>query len=216
MKSSKLSVLILSIAFIVVAAVVIGLIGNSANSNATLFIEKTSDEDLKTIISNVDYLLLGEKQSFENVQEISPHGILNLYASTKAVQDKMDTLSSNFNDVEIPLSDIHGFVTQYFGDYAFDVEKLISNENLGESIKFNKEHESLLLSKINGGVIWPGAMPFDLTIDSVKANGENIMIEATRHAYDNSAFSQYDKINLIIKATKDGFNYVSYNARILK
>lgn len=169
-----------------------------------------SEDELIAAIYNTDFFCINNPKGFSDTSELKIEEIFNLYASTKTVQEKMEQLTSGDGFVEIPLADFKTFVEKYFGDYKFTPTEL--TEKLSGRLDFDREKEMFYLSAINGGVLWPGAIDSDIVIDDVNNKGDLIIVNATRHYYDNVDIDEYYKITLEVKITKDGYNYVSFKS----
>lgn len=180
--------------------------------NAVQGTKDISDEQIIEAIKNTDYFCYGGiSGGFSGVSQIPVGNLFNLYASTKEVQDKIDALPSPEHYAEIPMAEFKAFVQKYFGSYQFAPEQL--EEQLSGRVSFDStdtEKETIMLAGINGGVIWPGTVPYDITLENVAKDHGMIMVTATIHAYDNVSIDAYYKVEMQLTKTKDGYNYVSY------
>ncbi len=204
-KKPAVWVSVAAIAAVTVAAVL--LFPNAARGP-----EDISDEQIIEAIKNTDYFCYGEVSGgFSDVSQIPVGNLFNLYASTKEVQDKINALPSTEQYAEIPTVDFGAFVQKYFGSYQFAPEPL--EEQLSGRVRFDStdtEKKTIMLSGINGGVIWPGAVPYDIALENVVKDRDRIIVAATIHAYDNVSIDIYYKVEMQLAKTKDGYNYVSY------
>lgn len=196
---------IVAITAVIVAAVL--LLPNAVQDPKDI-----SDEQIIEAIKNADYFCYGEVSGgFSDVSQIPVGNLFNLYASTKEVQDKINALPSPEHYAEIPMTDFKAFVQKSFGNYQFAPEQL--EEQLSGRVRFDStdiEKKTIMLAGINGGVIWPGAVPYDITLENVAKDHGRIMVTATIHAYDNVSIDAYYKVEMQLLETKDGYNYVTY------
>jgi beta-lactamase regulating signal transducer with metallopeptidase domain len=172
-----------------------------------------SDEQIIEAIKNTAYFCYGELSGgFSDVSQIPVGNLFNLYASTKEVQDKMNALTSSEHYAEIPMTDFKAFVQKSFGNYQFAPEQF--EEQLSGRVRFNStdtEKKVIMLAGINGGVLWPGAVPYGITLENVAKDHGRIKVTATIHTtYDNVNIDGYYKVEMQLLETKDGYNYVSY------
>lgn len=178
---------------------------------AQAFLDNTGEDELKKIVLDADYLIaMRGSTRFDSASELTQSDIFNLYASTDAVQSRMKGASGDY--LELSVTDITAFFSDYFGDYPFDPEKLIAARS-GNSTRFryDKQKGSLFLSTVNGGVFRPSSIPYELTIDSCSPDGNMLTVKATRsYAGEPPNVDELYAITLTLKITDTGFHYVSY------
>lgn len=180
--------------------------------NAVQGTKDISDEQIIEAIKNTHYFCYGGmSDGFSDVSQIPVGNLFNFYASTKEVQDKINALPTPEHYAEIPMADFGAFVQKYFGNYQFIPEQL--EEQLAGRLRFDStdtEKKTIMLSGINGGVLWPGAVPYDIALENVVKDRGRTMVTATIHVYDNVSIDVYYKVEMQLTKTKDGYNYMSY------
>lgn len=184
-------------------------------TDANTFLENNGEDALKTIVADADYLTaFSGHSSFDSVSQLTPADLFNAYAATNAVQSKMSAATVGW--VELPVSDITAFYAERFG-VSFLPDDLIAQRGT-EVLRYTDDSkQTLLLSTVNGGVYWPSAMPYMLTIDSSTPDGDLLTIHATRHYVDETdGIDDTYAIALTLRITDTGYRYGSYDNTLVE
>lgn len=183
--------------------------------SAQAFIANASDNVFEKIIADVDYLkAFGKQDEFDSVLQLTQADIFNLYASDDVLQWNMFREGNDW--MELSVADVDAFFQQRFG-VSFAPDDLIAQRGT-EVLRYTDDSkQTLLLSTVNGGVYWPSAMPYTLTIDSSTPDGDLLTIHATRHYADETdGIDDTYAITLTLRITDTGYQYVSYENTLVE
>ena len=176
------------------------------------FIINLDDEKISQMFSDVAFLFaIDSNEGFNNTNDLTCREIFNLYASTKAVQDKINEGYDSGKDifyVDIPLTDLQAFINKYFGNYNFDVKKLVDENG---TIKYDEAKKSISLLSVNGGCASPPGLDPSIVDKKVTSSGDLVNILVTRRwDYDSSSY-RLAKALLVVRPTQDAFQFVSFH-----
>lgn len=167
-------------------------------SPAELFLERTTDEEMESIVANLHYALL-EHNSFSSASELNSQELFNFFVCV--VPDGQQYFDMNTNVYRFPVADITDFLNQYFEGYSFIPEEAESFQS------YDAKSNSIILSAYGRSSNYF----YDIVAkDIIAGNQVSITVCYYDRIDDPDSMDILREMCLILKIVEDGYYYLSY------
>lgn len=175
---------------------------NYSNENekslAESFLEKTTDEEMESIVANLHYALL-EHNSFSSASELNSQELFNFFVCV--VPDSQQYYDMNANVYRFPVTDITNFLNQYFEGYLFIPEEAESIQN------YDVESNSIILSAYGRNSNYF----YDIIAKDILADNQvSVTVRYYDRIDDPDSMDILREMRLILEIVEAGYHYLSY------
>lgn len=169
-------------------------------SPAELFLEKTTDKEMESIVANLHYALL-EHNSFSSASELNSQELFNFFVCV--VPDAQQYYDIDTKAYRFPVPDITNFLNQYFEDYLFIPEEAESIDN------YDVKSDSIILTAYGRNSNYF----YDIVAKDVLADNQvSVTVRYYDRIDDPDSMDVVKEMRLILKILESGYRYFSYKA----
>lgn len=169
-------------------------------SPAEWFLEKTTEEEMESIVANLHYALL-EHNSFSSASELNSQELFNFFVCV--VPDGQQYYDMDTKAYRFPVPDITNFLNQYFEEYLFIPEEAESIDN------YDVKSDSIILTAYGRNSNYF----YDIVDKDVLADNQvSVTVRYYDRIDDPDSMEVLREMRLILKILESGYRYFSYEA----